>query len=152
MPDWHRFTATLILLSATAAGVAAAPASCLINVSGGGTISYPAPDGTLFCVRYCFKCAPGDGGCTDAEIEAKTVRAVYVPVAEQQVVDYLNVVATKVFSCDTSDCNAAVQDGYCTSSTPAPSSAGTLGASLLVALASSLVACVRAVGGQFHAT
>ncbi len=140
-----RCTDALLLLGLFVAGAAAAPKTCLTEAPGGGTMSVEIAD-AKFCVRYCFKCTPGpDTGCTDAEKNAGTVKLVYTAVADQATVDYLKAASheSKVFSCDTSDCNTAKPD-FCTSSTVAGTGARTE-AALFVTLAFALAACVRTV-------
>jgi hypothetical protein len=133
-------TATLLLLSISVTGVAAAPATCLVNVQGGGTMS-TSEGGAQFCSRYCFACVKGDGACNDAEIVAGTVKLIYVPILDQATQNYIKAVSKKSSFCDTSDCNT-VDPNFCSTS---PGSAVRTEAALLAALVSALVVSVRTV-------
>jgi hypothetical protein len=81
-PGVYLCTATLLLLSISVTGVAAAPATCLAG-TGALTMSAPA-GGAQFCSRYCFACVKGDGACDDAEIASGTVKLIYAPILDRK--------------------------------------------------------------------
>jgi hypothetical protein len=139
-PGVYLCTATLLLLSISVTGVAAAPATCLTGLEG-STIMSMSAQGAQFCSRYCFVCGKGNTACNDAEIAAGTVKLIYIPISDQASQDYIKALSKKSSFCDTSDCNT-VDPNFCSTRT---GSAVRTEAALLTALVSALVVSVHTV-------